>query len=64
VGEIANVIAGQAKAILADTPYRFTFTVPEVVAAREFRPPQSLDCLVVAFRSDQGDFALQLFLKR
>jgi chemotaxis protein CheX len=65
VGEIANVVAGQAKALLAGGPYHFTFGVPQVVVdGQEFPPQQGLDCLVVAFSSDQGDFALQLFLKR
>jgi chemotaxis protein CheX len=64
VGEIANVVAGQAKAMLANTPYHFAFTTPKiVVGADEFRLPHGLDCLVVAFSSDQGEFALQLFLK-
>jgi chemotaxis protein CheX len=65
VGEIANVVAGQAKAILAGTPYRFTFSLPEVVVgAKELRPSPSLVCLVVAFSSDLGEFDLQLFLMR
>jgi chemotaxis protein CheX len=63
MGEIANVVAGQAKAILAETPYRFAFTLPPaVVDAREFRAPQGLDSLVVGFTSDYGEFAMQLFL--
>jgi chemotaxis protein CheX len=63
VGEIANVVAGQAKAILAGTPYRLSFSLPQaVVSAQEFRPQPGLDALVVAFSSDQGEFALQLFL--
>jgi chemotaxis protein CheX len=65
VGEIANVVAGQAKTMLAGGPYRFAFAIPQVMAdAKEWRPPQGLDCLVVAFHSDQGGFALQLYLKR
>jgi chemotaxis protein CheX len=65
VGEIANVVAGQAKAMLAGTPYRFAFSMPKGVAgAQEFLPQPGLDCLVVAFSSEQGEFALQLFLKR
>jgi chemotaxis protein CheX len=64
VGEIANVVAGQAKAILAGTPYHFDFSLPGVVTgAKELPTRQRLDCFVVAFRSDQGDFSLQLFLK-
>jgi chemotaxis protein CheX len=65
VGEIANVVAGQAKAILADTPHRFTFSLPKiVVGAGEILPQQGPDCLVVDFGSYQGEFALQLFLKQ
>ena len=65
VGEIANVVAGQAKALLADTPYRFTFSLPRVVAgASEFQPQAGLDCLAINFSSDQGEFTMQLFLKR
>ena len=62
-GEIANVVAGQAKALLAETPYRLAFHMPQVVIdAKEFRPPQNLTCLVVAFRTDPGEFAVQLYL--
>ena len=65
VGEMGNVVAGQAKAILADTPYRFSFSLPEVVVGpKELLPRPGLDCLVVAFGSDPGEFTLQLFLKR
>ncbi len=65
VGELANVVAGQAKAILAGTPYHFAFSLPEVVAgAKEFPSQPCSDCLVVDFGSDAGEFALQLFLIR
>lgn len=64
VGEIGNVVAGQAKAMLAETPYRLVFSLPQsVVAADQFRAPLGLDCVVVAFSSALGEFALQLFLK-
>jgi chemotaxis protein CheX len=65
VGEIANVVAGQAKAMLAGGPYRVASSMPQVVVdANECPPQQGLDCLVVVFSSDEGEFALQLFLKR
>src|SRR5262245_47953055 len=61
VGEMANVIAGQAKALLAGGPYQCTFSIPKVLAgASDFRPPQRSNCLVISFRSDKGEFALQL----
>jgi chemotaxis protein CheX len=65
MGEIANVIAGQAKALLAETPYRFAFSVPKVVVSPdpELLPGQDLECLVVTFSSDLGEFALQLYLE-
>jgi chemotaxis protein CheX len=64
VGEIANVVAGQAKALLAERPVRFEFRLPQmVVNGAEFRPPKGLECLVVVFDCDQGEFALQLFVK-
>jgi chemotaxis protein CheX len=64
VGEIANVIAGQAKALLAGTPYQFVFSMPRVVAdAHAFRLPPHADWLVVVFSSDQGEFAVQLLRK-
>jgi len=63
VGEIGNVVAGQAKALLAGTPYHFAFSLPRVVGVNDFQPPAGLDCLVVAFNGDPGEFALRLFLK-
>ena len=65
MGEIANVVTGQAKAMLAETPYGFAFSLPPIVVdSKEFRPPSPcLDCLIVAFLCDQGEFAMQLFLK-
>jgi chemotaxis protein CheX len=62
LGEVANVVAGQAKALLAETPYHFAFSMPRVVG-HEFQPPAGLVCLTVTFRSDLGDFTMHLFLK-
>jgi chemotaxis protein CheX len=65
VGEIANVVAGQAKAMLAGGPYRFAFSIPQVVAdASQCLSQSGLDCLGANFSSDQGEFTLQLFQKR
>ena len=65
VGEIANVIAGQAKALLAGGPYHLTFSVPRIVVEEQDCLPQpDQDCLAAVLSSDLEDFALQLFLKR
>jgi chemotaxis protein CheX len=65
IAEITNVVAGQAKALLAGTPYRFAFSLPKVMIGTglELRAKQGLHCLIVTFGSDLGEFALQLFLE-
>lgn len=64
VGEIANVIAGQARGILASTSYQFAISTPIIVSGEEheIRHRPGLPCLVAVFTSDAGDFALQLCL--
>ena len=64
VGEIANVIAGQARGILANTTYQFSMSTPTIVsgAGHEIRHKPGLPCLVAVFTSEVGDFALQLCL--
>jgi chemotaxis protein CheX len=63
LGELANVIAGQAKALLAGTPRHFTFSPPAVGtgADAESWPRPGSACLAIAFDSDVGDIALRLF---
>ncbi len=64
IGEIGNVVAGQAKALLASTPYHYTFSLPEVVDdVINFQPASKPNCLVIDFNGEQGEFALNLFLK-
>jgi CheY-specific phosphatase CheX len=62
VAEIANVAAGQAKALFAETPYRFSFSLPAVFEAHdpEVCPRDGLDCLLVILASDVGELALHL----
>ncbi|HEY3325195.1 MAG TPA: chemotaxis protein CheX [Planctomycetota bacterium] len=62
IGEISNVIAGQARGQLMGTPYEFVLSTPTVISGtnHEIRHKPSAPCLVVAFRSEVGEFALQL----
>ena len=64
IGEVANVIVGQARGILSNTPYSFAMSTPTVVsgAGHEIRHKPGMPCLVVAFSCELGDFALQLCL--
>jgi hypothetical protein len=65
MGEIANVITGQAKTLLAGTSYQFAFVLPTVLAdsSVDIRPTQVEDSLVIALSSDLGAFTMQLYLK-
>ncbi len=60
MGEITNVIAGQAKALLHGTPQHFSFSPPLVQPGASLRLPESMDSLLLAFDSDVGGWALQL----
>ncbi len=62
LGEVANIIAGQAKALLAGTPFQFTFSPPQVgsSAGREVEWQNDRPSLGAVFTSDLGEMALQL----
>ncbi len=64
IGEITNILVGQAKGRLSETSFRFTMSVPTVVAGphHEIKYKQGLPCLVTSFTGDIGDFALQVCL--
>jgi chemotaxis protein CheX len=66
MGEIANVVAGQAKALLAGSPYHFTFSTPTVIsgAGQDIQPLHGQDCLIVAFMCEAGPFGMQLVLNK
>ncbi len=63
-GELVNVIAGQAKAILTGTPEHFSISTPTIYA----EPTQLLGgqgdgtCLLASFSSDVGTLELRLYL--
>jgi len=64
MGELANVIAGQAKTLLAETPYQLLLATPRVLSGPGLEVGSRPDAagLVVVFGSDAGEFALQICL--
>ena len=63
VGELANVIAGQAKAMLAGGPYQFTFSIPRVSAGDLVElPARNLPGMAIALVCEHGPFTLHLLL--
>jgi chemotaxis protein CheX len=65
VGEISNVIAGQAEALLAETRYRFSMSLPQIVLDRnhELLAKPGVKCLAVPFACELGEFTVQLVPK-
>ena len=64
LGEIANVVAGQAKALLAAGPYHFIFSTPTAFTEREQQTGKDLQAFGVAFDTDIGEIVLQLARKQ
>ncbi len=59
--EIANVVAGQAKAMLANTAHQFSFSLP-IMNSEVPRAAGSEQYLTIQFGSNQGAFTLQLVM--
>lgn len=66
IGELANMIAGNAKAVLQDNGYRFNISIPTVVCGKNYitRQPKDSPCIVVRFESECGDFELEVSLSK
>jgi CheY-specific phosphatase CheX len=62
VGEIANVAAGQAKAILHGTQHALTFGTPRIYSAQEVPASGAQEMLVAVLASDVGEVVVQLFV--
>lgn len=62
LGELANVIAGQGKAMLYGTAWHYTFGTPRVAASSELPPDTSGDAnwYILHFQSDVGLLSLQV----
>jgi CheY-specific phosphatase CheX len=62
MGEIANVIAGQAKTLLAETPYAFSFSVPRVQTDPPSDHPDrpNTEHYVIALGGVMGDMMIEL----
>jgi CheY-specific phosphatase CheX len=62
LGEIANVTAGQAKALLHGTPYAFTFGTPTITSAAELPTSGDAESLVAVMATDVGEVVVELFV--
>lgn len=65
MGEIVNMIAGQAKAALRNTPFTFNLTIPSVIIGlgHEISPPKNAITFVTILESEKSEeLALQITL--
>lgn len=63
LGELINVSAGQAKALLHGTPWQFTFGTPRVDSGAESPIVSPQEGLVGVMATDVGEVIVQVFLK-
>jgi len=66
VGELTNIIAGDAKNRLIQKGYKFEIGLPRIVTGRNYITAQNknVPCLVVSFTSELGNFCLEVSLKK
>jgi CheY-specific phosphatase CheX len=64
-GELVNVTAGQAKALLSGTPDRLSFSTPTVHAGPglPLRQGRAASCRIATFDSEVGELSLRVYLK-
>jgi chemotaxis protein CheX len=64
VGEVINMISGQAKSVLAKTKYHFNISIPSVVSGlgHEISHKKGTPNIVVLFDANGEEFALQVCL--
>jgi chemotaxis protein CheX len=62
VGELANIIAGQARGMLADSPFEFAFGTPKLVTGVGHEVPcqPKTPCVVLDFNSEVGEVQMLL----
>ena len=66
VGELTNIIAGDAKNRLLQKGYKFDIGLPKIVTGRSYITAQnkSTPCIVISFTSDIGRFSIEVSLKK
>lgn len=63
IGELANIVAGNAKQHL--TQYNLSISLPKVIIGKDHHiaPQKGVPTIVVPFSSQYGDFAIEISLK-
>lgn len=64
VGELANIIAGGAKSVLAEAGYDLKISIPTVIVGHDhvICRPKDIPCLEIPFWLEAGPFSVELCL--
>ena len=65
IGEIVNMVAGQAKVELADTIYHCKLSIPTVVVGSNYKLSHKagIPCIVIEFEAERESFAVEVSMK-
>jgi chemotaxis protein CheX len=66
VGELTNIIAGDAKNRLMQKGYKFEIGLPKIVTGRNYITAQktTVPCIVISFTSEMGKFSIEVSLSK
>lgn len=66
VGELANMLGGNVKAILSDNGRDIELSLPSVISGEsyDFQPTRDVDRVVIPFLCDAGEFIVELELEK
>ena len=66
VGELANMLGGNVKAILSDNGRDINLSLPSVISGEsyDFQPTRDVDRVVIPFHCDAGEFIVELELEK
>lgn len=66
VGELANMLGGNVKAILSDNGRDIDLSLPSVISGKnyDFQPTKEVDRVVIPFKCDAGEFTVELELEK
>lgn len=64
VGELVNIVSGNAKAALVDTPYHFELSIPTVIigSTHSVSHPPGIPCITVTFAALDEEFKVAVAL--
>ena len=66
VGELANMLGGNIKSILSEKGRDIDLSLPTTIAGQQydFQPTTDAERIIIPFRSDAGEFAIDLQLEK